>query len=322
VDEELCFIQFIHPGREHKPDDGLVKAWNRSEHKRKFLRQAGRYVSANEGVQEGEIVFWGEWEPESTARKIDNPIQRGPQYIFTPYYVVPKSYDGLQNTDPFVFGKHFHYTCCQQRTKPRLRHLSRGSMILFGSCEGRHAFVLDTVFVVDSSIDHTRGNHRTALTGAVSPEYEEVTICPMYSEAVTGTRSCTVESSSCTTVCLGSEKTWRLYFGATHDKPVQDMYSFFPCQLYDSMPRGFARPTIDLPGKITGALPKGVKYQQDLSLAEMKTLWQKVIEQVRTQGLALGVYAEIPERRLKDDSPTHGNAATEITGRMRGSIRK
>jgi hypothetical protein len=25
----------------------------------------------------------------------------------------------LQNTDPFVFGKQFHYTRCQQRTKEK-----------------------------------------------------------------------------------------------------------------------------------------------------------------------------------------------------------
>src|SRR5208282_613473 len=116
MDDKLCFVQFIHPGGEHAPDGGSVKTWNRNDHKRKFLMQAGRYV-ADEKVAEGELLFWGEWEPESEAQRIDNPIHHGPHYVHKPYYVVPKSYHGLQNTDPFVFGQQFHYTGCQQRTR-------------------------------------------------------------------------------------------------------------------------------------------------------------------------------------------------------------
>ena len=98
------------------------------------MRQAGNYI-ADAKVEEGEVVFWGEWEPESEAERIDSPINHGPQYIYEPYYVVPRSCDGLQNTDPFVFGKWFHYTWCQQRHRRQLRHLSKGSVILFGSCQ-------------------------------------------------------------------------------------------------------------------------------------------------------------------------------------------
>src|SRR5216684_1999705 len=180
MDDKLCFVQFIHPGGEHQPDDGLRKGWNRGNHRRKFLRQSGRYLAGTR-VETGEMLYWGEWEPESEAQRIDNPIDRGPRFIHVPYYVVPRSYRGLQNTDPFVFGEQFHYTGCQQRTTKsatQLRYLSEGSVILFGSCEDRNEFVLDTVFVVDRWIDHSRLNYRRVLGGAISPEYEEVTVCP------------------------------------------------------------------------------------------------------------------------------------------------
>jgi hypothetical protein len=296
--DKLCFVQFIHPGGEHRPDDGPVKTWNRTDHKRKFLMQAGRYV-VSEKVAEGELLFWGEWEPESETRRIDNPIHHGPHYVHKPYYVVPTSYHGLQNTDPFVFGQQFYYTGCQQRTTKgatQLRYLSKGSVIVFGSCEDRKAFVLDTVFVVDHWIDHNRADYREVLAGAVSQEYEEVTISPWYQEPL-------VESKSC--AAAGPQETWRLYFGATYDRPQLGMYSFFPCQPYERKSKGFARPRISLPGRIEDALNQGKKYRdkehpEPLCPQTIKLLWSRLAEQVESQGLALGVYAEMPERRLKD----------------------
>jgi hypothetical protein len=64
VRERRCFVQFIHPGGEHWPDRGDRKFWNREAHRRKFLKGRGRYITGGE-AREGEIVFWGEWEPES-----------------------------------------------------------------------------------------------------------------------------------------------------------------------------------------------------------------------------------------------------------------
>ena len=294
MDNKLCFVQFIHPGGEHKPDHGLIKSWNRSDHKRKFLKQTGSYV-ADARVEKGQMLFWGEWEPESRVeRKIDDPIPRGPRFIYEPYYVMPKSYDGLQNTDPFVFGKQFHYTWCQQRKqqhKTQLRYLSRGSVILFGSCEGRNVFVLDTVFVVDHWMDHARASYRRVLAGAISQEYEEVTIIPGYQDP-------SAEGKSC--AAADSRETWRLYFGVSYDNPLQGMYSFFSCQPYEAKSKGFARPKISLRRVITDNLNQGKKLTEQPSLDEMKLLWGSVAGQVKEQGLALGVYAEMPERRLTD----------------------
>jgi len=290
MDDKLCFVQFIHPGGEHEPDDGSHKGWNTNVHKRKFLKRAGRYVADGRMV-EGVMLLWGEWEPESNAQRIDDPIPHGPRFIYEPYYFVPKSYNGLQNTDPFVFGQPFHYTGCQQRTTKgatQLRYLSRGSVILFGSCEDRNAFVLDTVFVVDHWIDHARGNYRSVLDGAISQEYKDVTISPWYEEPF-------AESKSCTSA--GPKETWRLYFGVPYDRSLNGMHSFFPCQPNDATSKGFTRPRINLPGVITGNLNQGKKLTEPRSLDEVKRLWSKVAEQVEEQGLFLGVYAQMPERR-------------------------
>ncbi len=265
MDDKLCFVQFLHPGGEHEPDRGLIRNWNRNDHKRKFIKGAGAYL-ADSKPQKGEIVFWAEWEPESRVqRKIGDPIDQGPRFIYEPYYVAPKSYDGLQNTDPFVFGEVFHYTACQQRTNKnkdatQLRHLQKGSVILFGSCKNDE-FVLDTVFVVDCWIDHTRANYRRVLANAISQEYKEAKIFPWYQERFAEGKSCATarrhanlrhraapepcaDSKSCAPA--GPLATWRLYYGVRHSNPLQGMYSFFPCQRYESGSKGFARPRIRL----------------------------------------------------------------------------
>jgi hypothetical protein len=113
MENKLCFVQFIHPGGEHRPDAGRFKGWNRAPHKRKFLKNSGGYIR-DDKTEEGEIVFWGEWEPESeVVSEFYSPLLQGPRYVYRPYYVAPLSYEGLQNTDPFVFGRQFFYTGCQ-----------------------------------------------------------------------------------------------------------------------------------------------------------------------------------------------------------------
>src|SRR5271155_3844387 len=59
-----------------------------------------------------------------------------------------------------------------------------------------------------------------------------------------------------------------------------------------------ACPTISIPGRITSHLKQGKKMARDLTLAELRALWQDVVGQVEHQGLALGVHAETP--RLRD----------------------
>src|SRR4051794_27236644 len=116
--EKLCFVQFIHPGGEHGWDEPGLKHWNQAAaHRRKFLTSRGRRVDANGQLREGEVVFWGEWEPNSTATVIEQPIPEGPHFIHTPFLPSRAPEGWRQNTDPFVFGEPFHYYGCLQHTK-------------------------------------------------------------------------------------------------------------------------------------------------------------------------------------------------------------
>src|SRR5260221_14427577 len=86
--ERRCFVQLIHPGAEHEPDHGTMKQWNRDHHARKFLRAPGRYRTTPDAAdQDGEIVFWGEWEPESrVAGRYASSVPGGPRYLYEPFY--------------------------------------------------------------------------------------------------------------------------------------------------------------------------------------------------------------------------------------------
>jgi hypothetical protein len=205
-----------------------------------------------------------------------------PHYLWEPYY--EDHQDGLwrQNTDPWVYGDRFQYTGCLQHTRrgpTQLRYLTRGSVILFGSCIGRARFVIDTVFVVDECTHHDEANWREQLAGRVSDTYRAVTMGPWYASP------------------LPEGQSHRLYFGATPERPVGDMFSFFPCLPLGDMHEGFARPTISLPVYITPHLTQGKKMARDLSTAELAELWNAVVSQVEGQGLALGVRAEAPAVR-------------------------
>jgi hypothetical protein len=285
MDDKLLFVQFPHPGGEHGEDLADWKCWNHDDHKRKFLRRAGKYAGCSK-VQE--ILFWGEWEPESKVQRIKNPLPCGPRSIHEPCYIVPGRYRGLQNTDPFVFGKEFLYGVCKQPTFRQLRHLKPGSIILFGSYKDG-GFVLDTLFVVGNRppLGHSSAKD---LEGHVRKRYLDVTVKPWYKNSARG-RGCGA----------ASRQKCRLYFGATPDNPVDGMYSFFPCQPYKANSRGFARPRIRLPNRINDNLNQGVRFRdkdrtEQLELTAMKSLWDKVVKQVKDQHLKLGVYAEMPEK--------------------------
>jgi hypothetical protein len=289
--ERRCFAQFIHPGGEHSPDQGDLKFWNRAAHRRKFLRSRGRYIEGGE-VKEDDIVFWGEWEPESrVSARYSDRVPDGPHFLYEPFFVDHRDGAWRQNTDPFVFGERFHYTGCLQHTRHgpmQLRFLAPGSLVLFGSCREKSRFVVDTVFVVDDYVDHSARDWEETLEERISSTYRNVTLEPWYSGSVPEGQS------------------HRLYFGATPERRVGEMFSFFPCRPYDGSDPGFARPEVHIPGFITRHLTEGKKMARDLSVAEVAELWEQVVRQVESQGLSLGTYAGLPPeggeggRRVED----------------------
>lgn len=298
--DQLCFVQFIHPGGEHVPDALGHKGWNKGAHRRKFLVSEGRYVSESK-LNTGQIAFWGEWEPQSEViAEIADPHPQHPRFVYRPFYVRPKTYQAcLANTDPFIFGDQFHYTGCQQHTAGRpntLRYLDRGSVVLFGSCMGKQRFVLDTVFVVSHWIDHDAGTFRSALNVRISDTYADVTISPWYGQDFFGIAASMRANS------------FRLYFGASYDAPVDGMFSFFPCASFTPGYRGFPRPAIQMDDYITDNLNQGRKITRCSDTAEIRKLWDIVAGQVAGAGLQHGVHAPLPPCVEETTMATQGEA--------------
>lgn len=297
MQDRLCFVQFLHPGGEHRLSAPGIKAWTKVEegHGRKFLRSPGRYLlHVDAPPVDGEIGFWGEWEAPSHVDAVSNPVSDGPDWIHQPFWFPLGSYRGLHNTDPFVFGDRFLYTGCLQHTKrgpTQLRHLARGSVILFGSKRPmRPEFTLDTVFVVADFDDHSRRDYKRKLAG-VSETYAAVTLGPWYG----ADDGYVVPKTQGGCVTREEERSYRLYFGATPESPVGGMFSFVPCVHGDRIARGFARPSINIPGVITPTMTQNKRLNPRWNLAEIPPLWTEVVKQVTNQGLALGVHAELPK---------------------------
>ena len=278
------FVQFMHPGNEHGSDVDGLKSWNIGLHRRKFLRIEGEYVEALAGhPRSSEVVFWGEWEPESTVEPIRDPVANGARWLHRPYYVKPVTYwpgdedDPLQNTDPFVFGDRFRYTLCRQwrsaSNRPSLlRDLEPGSLILFGSFKAGN-FVLDTVFVTDAGVRHDHDSWSKVLTDL--PEtYADVTMRATYA--------------------WGPGAELRLYSGATRQKPTNGMFSFAPCLPAATGGQGFARPSISLGDLINPNLKMGFKARRGLSEQGVRELWERVTDQVLRNDLALGTRFAMP----------------------------
>jgi hypothetical protein len=291
VIENLCFVQFLHPGAEPGLRTAGEMPWNTgARHKRKFLRAPGAYRLAAEGktVRSREVDFWGEWEPQSTVEPVVKPQPGGPRWVHRPFYDPPSARQWVQNTDPFVFGPQFLYTGCQQHRQARPTQLAKlrpGSLLLFGSARGRR-FRLDTVFVVgEKAIDHARRNRVRRIGDAVPDAYWDITLNPWYAGHVP----------------VG--QIHRLYFGATPEQPVNGMFSFFPCRPLDADPDGFARPEIRLPGYVTPTQTQSFRRTLLAGGAEAEGLWRKVVAQVLKQDLVLGVRADMPKRKNAKTAP-------------------
>jgi len=305
MEDRLCFVQFMHPGGEHETKGDTI-AWNTGAHKRKFLKNDGRYLHDGK-LSEGEIGFWGEWEPESqVVDHIVNPVPEHPHFIYNPYYVMPVTDEGQQNTDPFVFGDRPLYSCCRQHTRKggpsQLQRLQVGSVLLFGSCLNKSKFVLDTVFVVDHYDDFNL-NDLEKLRDHVSNTFVDATLSRLPSNNQRFDRS---------TV------TFRLYSGATFEQQRHGMYSFFPCAPYEESPFGFARPQIRLPGIITDNLFMGKKLNPQDNIDVVVSLWNAVREQALDQGVYIGVSTQSPPEYLQDGSVRRN----EKQGQGRAPVRR
>ena len=205
------FVQFPHPKDEHKPNAYNLIRWNTGDHKRKFMEANASWLDG-EVVKNGDIWLWGEWEPDSELIHSFRPGGAGlPKYLWHPYLAPKANYRGYQNTDPCVFGG-FFYAICRQTSDPALQGITKGSVIVFGS-RLNGEWVVDTVFVVSEPHPYNIGNYQQVLMklgNAVPAGYRQAVLEPLFAN--------------------DPRANLTLYIGATYEKPVDGMFSFFPCK--------------------------------------------------------------------------------------------
>lgn len=270
------FVQFPHPGREHTPKPpviGAVMDWNAGDHKRKFLRAEGAYVLDRQH-HTGVYGFWGEWEAPSRVVEVWPKDDGLPRFLHQPLYRPPTG-SSYQNTDPLVFGEQFLYTNCKQLNNSKLRALTPGSVVLFGSGTGA-GFVLDTVFVVGDAVPTPYELGETGVL-AGNTVADAVVFGPLATTADVG-RECVA------------------YRGRMHDDGADGPYSFVPCRPEDAAVR-FTRPLLEPDGELADLIePKLFLGSRVVELPEARlaAVWQHVVDVCAGQGLAQGVRAVPP----------------------------
>ena len=96
--DNLRFVQFSHPGREHEPDPGGGKAWNtlNSQHARKFMEFGGKWIEDDGSASSGNLRAWG-----GVGGRIGNLVcgliqprqdSHYPRYLWHPYYIPRDNY--------------------------------------------------------------------------------------------------------------------------------------------------------------------------------------------------------------------------------------
>jgi hypothetical protein len=278
----MFFVQFPHPGGEHNPP-GPVMPWNTGNHRRKFLLAPGRYLDQVGEVNDGELVFWGEWEAPSQVINQWPPSGRLPRALHRPYWTLPAGNGWRQNTDPWVFGERMLYSNCKQTLGPdnrptSLQRLTRGSVICFGSAiDGE--FCADTVLPVASAAPWTPAD---ATIGR---------------RAGRAFAACTVDSLASGDGSYAGTRLM-LYQGATVEEPVDGMYSFVPALPVSGEYPRFARPPVRLPGLINPASTQSAYGCNRPRPAQVvRDAWEAIRQQVLTAGLVLAVQLDTPTRR-------------------------
>lgn len=278
--DQASIVQFPHPGGEAIPQSDAM-AWNTSRHhRRKFILAPGRTVTPDSNVDfEGEVVFWGEWEPPSKIQRRWPPRAGLPTVVHMPCWGDPPP-GQRQNTDPWVFGSAFLYSNCKQLnpsgTPSALQRLEPGSLILFGSVRGGD-YLLDTVFVVGRSLGRYRPGDRIA---GMSRAFNTCTVDSLVNEPA-----------------HVSEASFNLLAGATRHAPVNGMFSFVPCRRRLGDESRFARPSIQLPGIInprSRQAPSGAKNLRPVE--QVTAAWNAIVDRVLAAELELGVELAEPSR--------------------------
>lgn len=259
--------EFTHPGNEHnglsklKPGT-FIKGWNLVEapgekgpsHRRKYIRSSGKYIDINGVEKNAELDFWGEWEPDSIARKTNRKGQHNlnpevlPSWIHSPFFLntsypynagssalgqnlskfkndlhelIERDKRKLQNTDPFVYGKMFMYSsiCKPEQTLD----LRPGSIILFGSCHK---------YKESSSSKNKIWRFRVDTVFVIKEVID-------FSDDVFSSYQDTIYyKAALKFIDRNDGYSHKLFVGATPENSMNGMYSFTPAHLSSDIPYG------------------------------------------------------------------------------------
>jgi len=253
----------------------------------------------NDTLQKGKLFFWGEWEPPSLVKTLNqtqktNKYERYQKYLHFPYLPPKETIEqyqdenirkenSYQNTDPFIFGDKFKYAICQQKSRSSLKNLDIGSLILFGSSIDSR-FVIDTVFVV--------GERKIYNTSNI----ENIDDDSIYTDIVLK-MACKEDKSD------GEQYT--LYYGATYKdrNKYNGMFSFVPAKAYNGREQCFPRfyfhddfyksENDKLNKYITQRQTEGINSTRDININEVKVFWEYIKNEV-SKKYKLGLNFEIP----------------------------
>lgn len=292
----MKIIQFIHHGSQFHFPNTLrgherlinpfgIRYWNQEKdgHKRKFISYKGYYLETlNSKPQKENLHFWGEWEAQSFYKKtryfgITNHAKNPePNAIHKPIFVkdeIPLQSPICHSTDPYVFNKCHLYTHCKQKNS-EMRHLSNGSILLFGSKVNGN-FVLDEVFVVGGMLQYENNieDFISSNVNCMSIKKTEIFEFANYRYI----------NPSFNTIYKGKS-----YFDS------DDFFSFFPCKIDGST---FERPIIpDHIFSTNGAQPMGLGYIfKNNTLNQNKEYWKLLVKYIFGEGFYLGLYADEPD---------------------------
>ena len=305
----LTIVQFPHGGMEFpcNNDNWLdrekkITKWNAGPHCRRLVRHQGEYVNKLGASASTELAFWTEWEANTmvaelprqypndrfVARWVHTVLRPNPDYAqpnYTCRHAVQNQertqcpaaqFNGGTNTDPCVFGSTFKYCLCRQNAAQHiLKHLDRGSLIVFGSTiDG--LFCLDTVFVVDERKEYKTTSESIEGLG-VSEEYRNLTLNRF----------------------IGFDGAF--YRGATVSNNINGMYSFVPARILQDDGQSFRRrcalnvseinklnsgKEMFNPRSTQAIKSTEIATRQDLA----KAVWDEICRQVFDQGFVLGTH--------------------------------
>jgi len=286
-------IEFSHPGlqlnlTERSINNGIayrfansntgVRYWNNEkDHYRKFIQNKGHYLkNLNSTPQKDDLLFWGEWEPQSDFSLTGLSVKLKPNAIHKPFISICGV--GAHNTDPFVFGANFYYSNCKQN-KNNMNNLNTGDLIIFGT-EYDNGFALDTVFVIENSV--------TAQTYLNSPAaYPSIL------------RQATLDLNN----MYQNNLNFRLYKGLIYNSNLnkKEIFSFFPCKLKSQ--GEFERPLLDF-NKFNLQSPGARTVLKDINYSSVSDFWLDLVNQITIQGYFLGIQTDMPPTRNNINFPT------------------